>query len=126
MLPNHKFNSGLQCWSLIMPAEKHQKGHPAHLWLAAALVQYASPPSVPLLDTCRDTHYGSKVAVHFNDVFFAVHGAAITIFTLVQCFIYDRGNQQISVWCLRGTSAALVASAAYGEKLRRFTDNVCL
>lgn len=125
MLPNHELNSGLQCWSLFMPAEKHQKGHPAHLWLAAALVQYASPPSVPLLDTCRDTHYGSKVAVHFNDVFFAAHGAAITIFTLVQCFIYDRGNQQISVWCLRGTSAALVASAAYGEKLRR-SQTMCV
>ena len=80
---------------------------------------------MPLLNTCRDSHHGSKVAVHFNDVFFAVHGAAITIFTLVQCFIYDRGNQRISVWCLRGTSAALVASAAYGEKLRWCTGNVC-
>ena len=109
-----------------MPAGHYETGQFAHLWLAAAFKQYALAPSMPPLDACRDTHHGSKVAVHFNDVFFAVHGAAITIFTLVQCFIYDRGNQCISVWCMRSTSAALAASAAYGEKLRWFTDTVCL
>lgn len=34
--------------------------------------------------------------VQVNDIFFAVHAVILTIFTIVQCFIYERGDQRVS------------------------------
>ncbi|XP_025835848.1 cystinosin homolog [Agrilus planipennis] len=34
--------------------------------------------------------------VQINDVFFSVHAVAATFVVIVQCFIYDRGNQKVS------------------------------
>ena len=48
---------------------------------------------------CRQKHNGHSNAVHLNDVFFAVHAAVLAAFTLIQCFIYERGNQRISRLC---------------------------
>ncbi len=48
---------------------------------------------------CRQKHHGHSNAVHLNDVFFAVHAAALAGVTLIQCFIYERGNQRISKLC---------------------------
>ena len=48
---------------------------------------------------CRQKHHGHGNAVHLNDVFFAVHAAVLAGFTLIQCFIYERGNQRISKLC---------------------------
>ena len=48
---------------------------------------------------CRQKHHGHSNAVHLNDVFFAVHAAVLAAFTLIQCFIYERGNQRISQLC---------------------------
>ncbi len=48
---------------------------------------------------CRQKHHGHSNAVHLNDVFFAVHAAVLAGFTLIQCFIYERGNQRISRLC---------------------------
>lgn len=36
---------------------------------------------------------GSMPAVHANDVFFAIHAAVLTMITLIQCCIHDRGGQ---------------------------------
>lgn len=34
--------------------------------------------------------------VLLNDVFFSIHASVITLFTIGQCFIYERGNQRVS------------------------------
>ncbi|KAL0032185.1 hypothetical protein WJX77_009515 [Trebouxia sp. C0004] len=47
----------------------------------------------------RQKHNGHSNAVHLNDVFFSVHAAVLAGFTLIQCFIYERGNQRISKLC---------------------------
>ncbi|KJE93848.1 cystinosin-like protein [Capsaspora owczarzaki ATCC 30864] len=38
--------------------------------------------------------------VQANDVFFAIHAVVLTLVTIVQCFIYDRGEQRVS-WISR-------------------------
>ena len=48
---------------------------------------------------CRQKHHGHSNAVHLNDVFFAVHAAVLAGFTLIQCFIYERGDQRVSKLC---------------------------
>ena len=39
---------------------------------------------------------GKKNLVQANDVFFALHATFITVLTIVQCFVYERGGQTIS------------------------------
>ncbi|EDV22287.1 uncharacterized protein TRIADDRAFT_29291, partial [Trichoplax adhaerens] len=46
------------------------------------------------------------IPVRGNDVFFAIHAAVITGFTIFQCFIYERGDQKLS-W----TATALVSGS---------------
>lgn len=46
--------------------------------------------------------------MRINDVFFALHAAALTGFTLGQCIVYDRGQQAVSRTCKH----AVVAIAA--------------
>ncbi|GFO11322.1 cystinosin [Plakobranchus ocellatus] len=44
-------------------------------------------------------HHPEGVApVELNDVVFSVHALAITSFTVVQCFIYEKGTQKINTW----------------------------
>lgn len=43
---------------------------------------------------------GSVIPVQPNDVFFALHAVLLTIITISQCFIYDRGTQKISIICI--------------------------
>lgn len=56
-------------------------------------------------------HPGQQPAVHANDVFFAVHAAAATALTLVQCCVYDRGGQRPAAASVAAT-AVLTAVAA--------------
>lgn len=44
--------------------------------------------------------------VQLNDVIFTLHAVFVTIITIIQCFIYDRGNQKISKFCLTLISLA--------------------
>ena len=39
---------------------------------------------------------GFVIPVQSNDVFFAIHGLVITIITIAQCFVYERGSQSVS------------------------------
>ncbi|KAK6991118.1 cystinosin-like isoform X3 [Biomphalaria glabrata] len=43
-------------------------------------------------------HKDGVSPVQINDVFFAIHAVAITLVVIIQCFIYERGTQKISVW----------------------------
>lgn len=44
--------------------------------------------------------------VQLNDVIFTLHAVFVTIITIIQCFIYDRGSQKISKFCLTLISLA--------------------
>lgn len=59
-------------------------------------------------------HGGAMPAVHANDVFFAIHAAALTAVTLFQCFIHDRGGQVPSRLSLIAAGTVVVAATAYG------------
>jgi cystinosin len=39
-------------------------------------------------------HYGQHIPVGFEDVIFASHAFLVTVATLVQCAVLDRGNQR--------------------------------
>eukprot|EP00039_Didymoeca_costata_P024584 m.10755 g.10755 ORF g.10755 m.10755 type:complete len:404 (-) comp4314_c0_seq2:118-1329(-) len=50
-------------------------------------------------DQYKERHPGSTNPVHPNDVFFTLHAVALTIVTIFQCFIYERGDQKVSLLC---------------------------
>ena len=55
-------------------------------------------------------HGGHSNAVHLNDVFFATHAALLAGLTLIQCFIYERGNQRVSSVCATAIGTTVVLS----------------
>ncbi len=52
---------------------------------------------------------GHKNLVQVNDVFFGLHAVAITLFTIFQIFIYERGDQKLSKICIAMCSAMLAS-----------------
>lgn len=60
-----------------------------------------------------DSHGGTVPAVHANDVFFALHAAALTAVTLLQCALLDRGGQRPSRVSVLGTAAVALVAAVY-------------
>lgn len=66
--------------------------------------------------------HNTTVSVLLNDVGFSIHALVITLVTIIQCFIYERGGQNISlivvmfliaVW----TAGAILSLLAYIDKL---------
>lgn len=47
----------------------------------------------------KDRYPTGTNPVHSNDVFFAVHAVFITLVTIGQCIIYERGGQKVAMWC---------------------------
>src|SRR3989338_3661272 len=41
--------------------------------------------------------FGPPIPVLPSDVFFALHGLCLTAVTIVQCFVYERGDQKVSI-----------------------------
>ncbi|XP_054158589.1 cystinosin homolog [Oppia nitens] len=39
----------------------------------------------------------SEIPIQLNDVIYAIHAAAVTGITLVQCYVYERGDQRMSL-----------------------------
>lgn len=48
----------------------------------------------------RERNPNSEIPVALNDVFFAAHAVAITLVTIGQCFIYERGTQRVAYWVI--------------------------
>ncbi|KAJ1521912.1 hypothetical protein ONE63_002248 [Megalurothrips usitatus] len=48
-------------------------------------------------DQYFERHPHSAIPVLPNDIFFAVHAVVVTLITIVQCFIYERGGQSVSI-----------------------------
>lgn len=57
--------------------------------------------------------FGEAVSVGLPDVFFALHGGAMTLITIVQCCVYDRGTQKLSWLSIGSVGLALVLTCAY-------------
>ncbi|EDQ89689.1 uncharacterized protein MONBRDRAFT_8067 [Monosiga brevicollis MX1] len=57
---------------------------------------YWSPDTQSLY---RSHHHGKNNQVQASDVFFALHALALTLVTVFQIFIYERGNQRVSLYC---------------------------
>jgi len=53
-------------------------------------------------------HHTKVMPVQANDVFFALHAVLITVVTIVQCLIYERGGQRVSMICKGLVSASWV------------------
>eukprot|EP00656_Telonema_subtile_P038746 TRINITY_DN4393_c0_g1_i1.p1 TRINITY_DN4393_c0_g1~~TRINITY_DN4393_c0_g1_i1.p1 ORF type:complete len:235 (-),score=50.67 TRINITY_DN4393_c0_g1_i1:113-817(-) len=62
----------------------------------------------------RHKHGKSSNDVQANDVFFALHGMALTLITAAQCWIYERGGQTVSklAMCLNGIGALSIGTYA--------------
>ncbi|XP_014258389.1 cystinosin homolog isoform X2 [Cimex lectularius] len=43
-----------------------------------------------------NTYPKGLIPVQLNDIFFSLHAALLTVFTIFQCFIYERGEQAVS------------------------------
>jgi len=51
-------------------------------------------------DQYKHEHNTDSVPVETNDVVFALHGLAMVCVIGVQCFLYEKGNQRVSYFCL--------------------------
>ncbi|EGD78819.1 hypothetical protein PTSG_01794 [Salpingoeca rosetta] len=58
-------------------------------------------------------HHGKKNQVQASDVFFALHGVAVTIIICVQIVIYERGNQKVSKFCWGVCGLSVVVAALF-------------
>eukprot|EP01023_Acetabularia_acetabulum_P019067 TRINITY_DN19648_c0_g1_i3.p1 TRINITY_DN19648_c0_g1~~TRINITY_DN19648_c0_g1_i3.p1 ORF type:complete len:362 (-),score=17.48 TRINITY_DN19648_c0_g1_i3:17-1102(-) len=68
------------------------------------------------------THPGGSVGVQINDIFFALHAFTICGIILIQCLIYDRGNQGFSKIALVACGIFVVGASIW-SLLIYFTSN---
>jgi LCT (Lysosomal Cystine Transporter) family transporter len=59
-------------------------------------------------DAYKDKNPFSSIPVELNDVVFALHAVTVTTVTVMQCFLYERGNQRLARW-----SILFICSAAF-------------
>ena len=62
-------------------------------------------------DLYRSANPLSTIPVELNDVFFAVHAAILVIVVIIQCLIYERGDQTVALWALTFMGVAVAVSA---------------
>lgn len=60
-------------------------------------------------DEYRQLHPNGVNPVELNDVCFTLHATLITLVTIIQCFIYERGGQKLSLVARILLTAAMVA-----------------
>ena len=53
----------------------------------------------------------SNIPVELNDVFFAVHAVVLMLVVIIQCLMYERGNQSIALWAILFMGISLVVFA---------------
>lgn len=69
--------------------------------------------STCIRDEYADQHDGLMPAVHLNDVFFALHAVVLTLITLVQCCIYERGDQKLSRATIFSVSGVVIGAVVW-------------
>jgi len=47
----------------------------------------------------KKAHPLGVIQVEWNDIFFALHAIVLTLITIIQCFLYERGGQSVSKVC---------------------------
>ena len=62
-------------------------------------------------DLYRKEYPLSSIPVELNDVFFSVHAVILMLVVIVQCLMYERGEQTIALWALSFMSVAVAVSA---------------
>ena len=60
--------------------------------------------------------------MRLNDVFFAAHASCITLLTLAQCALYDRGSQRVHARTRTAFAVMLPVTAAYAAAVWLFPD----
>lgn len=64
-------------------------------------------------DAYKAKHDGNANLVRINDVVFALHAVLLTVITIVQIFIYDRGDQRVSTLCKVLCAVMIVSPLVY-------------
>eukprot|EP01024_Parvocaulis_polyphysoides_P001439 TRINITY_DN10383_c1_g1_i1.p1 TRINITY_DN10383_c1_g1~~TRINITY_DN10383_c1_g1_i1.p1 ORF type:complete len:378 (-),score=46.01 TRINITY_DN10383_c1_g1_i1:246-1280(-) len=59
------------------------------------------------------THPGKSIAVQINDIFFALHAFAICVVIIIQCLIYERGNQKFSNVAIGATGIVVFGASIW-------------
>ena len=72
-------------------------------------------------DEYKEVH-NENPTVEANDVFFALHACVLTSITLIQIYVYDRGNQSFAIWSKVTTLGFLVFIAIYAT-ICAFSDS---
>ena len=70
---------------------------------------------------CRARH-GTDSAVRLNDVFFAAHASCITLLTLAQCAVYDRGSQRVHARTRTAFAVMVPVTVMYAGAVWLFPD----
>ena len=69
-------------------------------------------------DEYKEAH-NENPTVEANDVFFALHACVLTSITLIQIYLYDRGDQRFATWSKVATLGFLVFIAIYVPRYAR-------
>ena len=72
-------------------------------------------------DEYKEAH-NENPTVEANDVFFALHACVLTSITLIQIYLYDRGDQRFATWSKVATLGFLVFIAIYAT-ICAFSDS---
>lgn len=56
----------------------------------------------------------SSIPVELNDVFFAIHAVILTLITIIQICIYERGGQKVAIWSISFMTSAIISSIILG------------
>lgn len=65
----------------------------------------------------------TRIPVEYNDLFFAVHAFVLTMITIIQCFIYERGQQTVSIPA--GAFIALASMVGLGLTVTHLFNGLC-
>eukprot|EP00730_Choanoeca_flexa_P016154 TRINITY_DN7575_c0_g1_i3.p1 TRINITY_DN7575_c0_g1~~TRINITY_DN7575_c0_g1_i3.p1 ORF type:complete len:212 (+),score=24.87 TRINITY_DN7575_c0_g1_i3:52-687(+) len=89
--------------------------------------------STPVQEDYMHHHNGKHNQVQASDVFFALHALALTLVTVAQIAVYERGDQRVSLscWvraCMHACTTFPERSACQSErvKLRSIVNQRCL
>ena len=56
----------------------------------------------------------SSIPVELNDVVFAIHAVVLTLITIIQIAIYERGGQKLAIWSMSYMTAIIISALVLG------------
>ena len=89
-------------------------------------IYYAALYLSPTVRAQYAAEFGGQPAVHSNDVFFALHAAALTAFTLWQCFVlYPSTCGPVHAAVLAACAGVAIGAAAFAGAILAFAPAHC-